>query len=73
MDFKTRISAEIEVDGFACQFTMPAGCSFRAAHTAATEIAKNIEIWAKQAEEAEKAKAEAAAAVEPDMQSDKKE
>ena len=62
MDFKNFVIVDIQVGGFEFEFKMPAGCTFAAAHAAASEIAKNIELMAKQADEKQKAESEQATA-----------
>lgn len=55
MDFKNYVQADIQKDGFIFTFTMPAGCTFKAASESALEISRNIEGWAKQVETAKAA------------------
>jgi len=64
MDFKNYVISDIQVGGYVFEFKMPAGCTFAAAHEAASQIAKNIEGLAKQAEEQQKAAAEQPASEE---------
>ena len=64
MDFKNYVQADIQKDGFLFTFTMPAGCTFKAASDSALEISKNIESWSKQAEDAKRAQVEAVADAE---------
>ena len=60
MDFKNYVILDMQVGGYVFEFKMPAGCTFAAAHQAASQIAGNIETLSKQAEEQQKAQAEAA-------------
>lgn len=62
MDFRNYVEASIQVDGIVFTMLMPAGSTFKAAHTACMEMAKNIEQMALKQEEFEKAKADQAKA-----------